>query len=134
MTDSLAKLGFSLIGVRRRLAATAVLTIAATIAATLVSSAALARQPEIADGRWIVVLEDPPTTRFSGGEVSASVNTARWSGVRFKPTAPEHSGAERLDVDSASVRAYTRYLDEQRSGVLLRATCIATCSTALPWT
>jgi len=117
MMSSLANPSISRIGMGRGIAVLGALLLAVVIAAP----AALARQPDVAEGRWIVVLDDPPTARFAGGDVSAAVNSGRWSGKRFRATSPEHSGAARLNVESESVRAYTDYLDDQRAGMLMRA-------------
>jgi len=80
-----------------------------------------ARQPGVSDDRWIVVLDDAPTSIYDGNEVRASVNQTRWRGKQFTATSPALSDQPRLDAESPAVRAYVDYLDEQRHGVLVRA-------------
>jgi len=80
-----------------------------------------ARQPDIAADRWIVILDDAPTTRYAGTEVSASTSASGWNGKNFVATAPAVSGKARLDPDSDAVRAYADYLDDQRGGILAAA-------------
>lgn len=84
-------------------------------------STSQARQPTVTNDRWIVILEDAPTSRYQGTEVSASISAARWQGKRFPATAPAVTGQSRLQANSASVQAYVDYLDDQRQGVVAAA-------------
>lgn len=77
-----------------------------------------ARQPDVVDDRWIVILEDAPTSTYDGATVSATRSADRWRGKQFAATAPAVSGQARLLPESPLVRAYTAYLDDQREAVL----------------
>lgn len=62
-----------------------------------------------ATGRYIVVFEEPPLARYTGGIAG------------FAPTAPEVTGASRLDVASVASRAYLAYLDARQAAVITLA-------------
>jgi subtilisin family serine protease len=86
-----------------------------------VPGGAHARQPNPVETRWIVVLEDAPTTRYDGAAVAGVDRAGRQFRKQFQATSPEHSGVERLDAESTPVRLYVTHLDQQRSAVLERA-------------
>ena len=64
---------------------------------------------EPSTGRHIVVLDEPPLARYAGdiGGLAA--------------TAPEVTGAVRLDVNSAASRAYLAYLETRQTAVIALA-------------
>jgi subtilisin family serine protease len=69
---------------------------------------------------WIVTFEDAPLAAFTG---SPTVRDAK--GNRLAATAPEATGARRLDVDSAASRAYVAWLDARHAAFLAQAKSVA---------
>lgn len=80
-----------------------------------------ARQPDAVEGAWIIELESPPVTEFRGGEAHAIQSASPLPAKSMAATAPEVTGAARLDVASPEVRAYAGYLDGERESVLAMA-------------
>jgi subtilisin family serine protease len=86
------------------------------------STAAMAKQPQLVPDRWIVYLEAPPTIHYDGGDhATLQGNGPLRSGPGLAATSPEVTGAPRLDASSPEVRAYAKWLDRERHGVLERA-------------
>src|SRR5687768_16408191 len=61
---------------------------------------------EPATGRQIVVLDEPPLARYTGGIAGLAA------------TSPEETGANRLDVATAASRAYLAHLDARQAAVI----------------
>lgn len=72
-------------------------------------------------GQWIVELSDAPTLSYRGGETARLEARDSKSSATLAATAPDVTGAGKLDVDDPAVRAYVEYLDHRRAGVLDRA-------------
>lgn len=70
---------------------------------------------------WIVRLASPPTPQFRGGTLQSFDEQGQKRAKRFAPTAPEVTGAPKLDVDVPSVVEYVTHLDRERADVLARA-------------
>lgn len=72
-------------------------------------------------GTFIVRLESAPTPQFRGGTVDSFDAQGRKVSKRFAPTAPEVTGAPKLDADVPAVAEYAAHLDAERGDVLARA-------------
>lgn len=70
---------------------------------------------------FIVRLEAPSSAQFRGGTLETFDARGRKTAKRFAPTAPEATGAARLDADAPAVAAYAMHLDAARGDVLSRA-------------
>jgi hypothetical protein len=72
-------------------------------------------------GTFIVQLDSAPTPAFRGGTLQTFDDEGRKTAKRFAPTAPEVTGAPKLDVDVPAVVDYVTHLDRERGDVLSRA-------------
>lgn len=72
-------------------------------------------------GQWIVELTDEPTLSYRGGESATLERSGKAAARPLAATAPDVTGAGRLDVNAPEVRAYTDYLDQRRETVIDRA-------------
>lgn len=70
-------------------------------------------------GRYIVHLQSPPTALFEGFETEADARKRA-----LAPTHPKTAGVVRLDVGSASVKAYRAFLAEEHALFQGRATAM----------
>lgn len=87
--------------------------VATLMAAVPVGAVQREDAPRAADsstGRWIVLLDEPPIARYTGGIAGLAA------------TAPEATGADRLDVATAASRAYRAHLEARQAAVLTAAT------------
>jgi subtilisin family serine protease len=82
---------------------------------------ALAFEPPVVPGRYIVELEDAASLRFQGGQVMQRSNDGPVAPKTMMATAPVGEDATPFDARSASVRVYAAHLDRQRAAVLERA-------------
>ncbi|MFW5926507.1 MAG: S8 family serine peptidase, partial [Wenzhouxiangella sp.] len=97
------------------------LSIAVVLAVLLAAPAAAASKARAIPGQWIVELSDPPTLDYRGGETARLEARDSKSAATLAATAPDVTGARRLDVDSPEVRAYSAHLDSRREAVIDRA-------------
>ena len=82
------------------------------------SDAAFFKQHQSENGIWIVELEAAPTVRFEGDIVESVTADGRSVMKAMEATAPEVTGAVKMDVETAAVKRYAAYLDDQREYVL----------------
>ncbi len=72
-------------------------------------------------GTFIVRLDSASTPAFRGGTIDTFDEQGRKTAKRFAATAPEVTGAAKLDVDVPAVVDYVTHLDRERGDVLTRA-------------
>ncbi|NKI35749.1 S8 family serine peptidase [Wenzhouxiangella sp. XN79A] len=101
---------------------------AAALALTVGGTVAGAKsdlRPEVAKGleagTFIVRLDSAPTPTFRGGTIDTFDDQGRKTAKRFAPTAPEVTGAPKLDTDVPAVVDYVTHLDRARAELLTRA-------------
>lgn len=82
------------------------------------SDAAFFKQHQPDNGIWIVELEAAPTVLFEGDIVESVTADGRSVTKAMEATAPEVTGAVKMDVETAAVKRYVSYLDDERTQVL----------------